>query len=156
MTVHIGPVGPEHAGEIMTVQRAAYLTEAQAHDVLDLPPLAETLDQIKASLELAFGAWLGPRLVGSIRGRVEGTRMQIARLSVAPDMQGQGIGKALLNALTEGRPDNVDTLWLIIGTRSFGNIRMYGNAGFVQTKTGVDEMNVPIVFMEKKVISRSG
>lgn len=158
MTIHIGPVDPLHAGELMTVQRAAYVAEARQNGVLSIPPLEETLDEIRASLALglAFGAWIGPRLVGSVRASVDGSRMLISRLSVAPDMQGQGIGRALLEAVSTARPDDVDLLWLVTGARSDGNVRMYVKAGFVQTRTGVDEMNVPIVFLEKKVISRSG
>ncbi|TWP51878.1 GNAT family N-acetyltransferase [Lentzea tibetensis] len=156
MTIHIGPVDPSHAGELMTVQRAAYVAEARQNGVLSIPPLEETLDEIRASLGLALGAWIGPRLVGSVRGRVDGSRMLISRLSVAPDVQGQGIGRALLEAITDARPDEVELLWLVTGARSDDNVRMYVKAGFVQTRAGVDEMNVPVVFLEKKVISSSG
>jgi putative acetyltransferase len=45
---------------------------------------------------LALGAWTGTRLAGSVRGRVDGDRMEVARFSVAPDLQGQGIGTALI------------------------------------------------------------
>src|SRR5690606_20531530 len=34
------------AGEVLTVQRAAYVTEARAHDDLDMPPLVQSLDQL--------------------------------------------------------------------------------------------------------------
>ena len=48
MTVHIGPLGPEHAGEVLTVQRAAYVTEAQRYGSPELPPLRESLDTLRA------------------------------------------------------------------------------------------------------------
>lgn len=156
MTIRIDRAASEHAGEIMTVQRAAYVDEARQNDVQVIPPLVETLDEIAGDLGFAFAAWDGPRLVGSIRGHLDGDRLKIARLSVAPDMQGRGIGKRLLAALVDARPDEVRLLWLVTGARSEANIRLYTNAGFVRTGTGFDEMNVPIVFLEQKVISRSG
>lgn len=38
------------AGELLTLQRAAYVTEAQAHDDPCLPPLVETLDDLRSVL----------------------------------------------------------------------------------------------------------
>jgi hypothetical protein len=43
------PAVPD-AGEILTVQRAAYLTEAQRYRNPYLPPLTETLDQVREVL----------------------------------------------------------------------------------------------------------
>lgn len=40
----------EHAGQVLTLQRAAYVTEAQAHDDLDLPALRQTLTDLQAEL----------------------------------------------------------------------------------------------------------
>ncbi|WP_326603631.1 hypothetical protein [Rhodococcus sp. PD04] len=38
------------AGQLLTLQRAAYVTEAQAHRDLELPPLTETLDELITQL----------------------------------------------------------------------------------------------------------
>ena len=38
------------AGEILTLQRAAYVTEAQGHNDTMMPPLTQTLDQLRAEL----------------------------------------------------------------------------------------------------------
>jgi hypothetical protein len=46
----ISAAGPQDAGEILTVQRAAYVTEAQLHDDPWLPPLTQTLDALVAEL----------------------------------------------------------------------------------------------------------
>lgn len=37
-------------GEVLTLQRAAYITEAQAHADLDLPPLRQSLAELSAEL----------------------------------------------------------------------------------------------------------
>jgi hypothetical protein len=66
--IRIAVVGPEHAGELITVQRAAYVREAQRYTA-HIPAAARDLAEIDASHVLVFGAWLGPRLVGSVRGR---------------------------------------------------------------------------------------
>ncbi|MCW3841272.1 GNAT family N-acetyltransferase, partial [Micromonospora yasonensis] len=102
--VTIAPAGVADAGEILTVQRAAYLVEAQRYRDLFLPPLTETLDEVRAALAgpaVVLAARLGPRLVGSIRARIDGDTAHVGRLSVAPDQQGRGIGGRRLRQARE-------------------------------------------------------
>ncbi len=152
MTIHIGPLAAAHAGEALTVQRAAYVTEAQHYDAPGIPPLTETLDELRTDLMsgvLALGAWVGTRLAGSVRGRVDGDRMEVARFAVAPDLQGQGIGTALLSAVESAAPPEVRTLWLITGATSEGNLRLYRKAGYEVVAETTDAAGVALVVLEK-------
>lgn len=156
MTVHIGPLAPTHAGEALTIQRAAYVAEAQQYNAPHIPPLTETLDELRADLAngvLAFGAWQGPRLVGCVRGRVGGDRMEVARFVVAPDVQGLGIGTALLDAVETAAPPEVRTLWLVTGATSEANLRLYSRSGYVVVGNRTDAVGVALVLLEK---ARSG
>lgn len=151
--IRIAPLREPDAGEAWTVQRAAYVSEAQLHDAPTIPPLVETLDEFRADIAdpevLTFGGWYGSRLVGSVRGRVNGSRMEVARYTVAPDMQGRGVGRALLAAVEGAAPDGVAVLWLTAGERSHGNHRHYRNAGYAKVADGVDPTGVGIIRMEK-------
>jgi ribosomal protein S18 acetylase RimI-like enzyme len=152
VTVHIGPLAPTHAGEALTVQRAAYVTEAQHYNAPHIPPLTETADELRADLEsgvLALGAWLGPRLAGCVRGRVDGDRMEVARFAVAPDLQGRGIGGALLAAVEAAAPAAVRTLWLVTGATSEANLRLYRKAGYEVVADTTDAVGVALVVLEK-------
>ena len=155
MNVHIGPIGAEHAGQVLTIQRAAYLAEARRYGAWDLPPLVETLEEIKKHLEdgtPAFGAFDGPRLVGSVRSRIDGERMEVARLAVAPDVQGGGVGRRLLEAISAQVPDHVRVVWLFTGAQSDENLRFYESAGFVRTREHLDAVGIRCVTLEQKVI----
>ena len=153
VAVRLGPLDPAHAGELLTVQRAAFVAEAQRNAAPDIPPLTETLDQVRAALTdpavLAVGAWLGARLIGSVRGRVAGDRVEVSRLAVAPDQQGLGVGRALLTELAARFPAGLRTAWLVTGARSAGNIGMYQRSGYRLVGEGVDAAGVPIVRLEK-------
>jgi ribosomal protein S18 acetylase RimI-like enzyme len=155
ITPRVAAVGPEHAGELLTVQRAAYVTEAQLYSAPDIPPLVEPLSAIVADIAapdvLVFGAWLGGRLVGSVRGRLAGELMEVARFAVAPDMQGRGIGRALLGALEAAVPAEVRTLWLGTGPVSAGNLRLYRNAGYELIGRRTDSAGVELVVLAKSI-----
>lgn len=154
--MQIGRPGPQHAGEVLTVQRAAYVTEAQRYDAPSIPPLLEPLAAIRADLAraddpqlVARAAWLGERLVGSVRGRIDGAAMEVVRFAVAPDVQGQGIGRALLAAVHAAAPPAVQRCWLVTGARSDDNLRFYAAAGYQATGTTLDEAGVRLTRMER-------
>jgi ribosomal protein S18 acetylase RimI-like enzyme len=151
-SVHIGPLRPAYGGEALTVQLAAYVIEAQRYGKPDLPPLVESLDALRADLESgrpAFGAWLGERLVGSVRGRPDGDRMQVSRLAVAPDLQRLGIGGRLLAALEAGAPPGVRTFWLVTGAQSTGPLALYRRAGYAVTGRDHDAAGVELAVLTK-------
>ena len=99
-TVDLVPLPPDAAGELLTLQRAAYVTEAQLYDDVRLPTLVQTLDDLVDELagSTCLAAVAGTRLVGAVRTRERDDVLHIGRLVVAPDQQGHGIGTRLLLA----------------------------------------------------------
>jgi GNAT superfamily N-acetyltransferase len=145
------------AGEALTVQYAAYLSEGRRYGTTEIPPLRESVAALAADLQRpevrAFGAWAGERLIGSVRLRGErigtgGACAELARFSVAPDAQGHGIGRALLERahaeLAAG-----DVTWLVTGARSDENLRLYRRAGYEETGRLVDSAGVELLRMER-------
>ncbi|MEP9381140.1 GNAT family N-acetyltransferase [Nocardioides sp. KR10-350] len=109
------------------------MQEAIINDDLKIPPLHETL----ADLEESIGTWdtyvvrKAGRLVGSVRGRlVNGDEWEIGRLMVAPDLQGGGLGRTLLEHIEAVAPSSVRLFWLFTGAKSERNHRFYKRAGF--------------------------
>jgi predicted N-acetyltransferase YhbS len=136
---------------VLAVQRAAFTVEAQLYDDPSLPPLQESREQLVADLHRSHGlvALDGDRVVGSVRVRVEGTSLHIARLSVAPDQQGRGLGTLLL-ARAESVAEAEEAL-LFTGHLSASNLRLYARAGYVeQRRVRVDE-RVTLVYLRKQL-----
>ena len=128
----IVPATPADVPEILVLQRACWVQEALANDSLAIPPLHESLDDVRADLE-RWSTWVvraGGRLVGGVRGRLEGTDWQIGRLMVAPDLQGRGLGRALLEHVQAVAHPDATTYSLFTGVHSADNQRMYRKAGF--------------------------
>lgn len=126
---------PADAGEILTLQRAAYVTEAQLYGDPYIPPLVESLEQVRAAIEAAvvLKAVEDGRIIGAVRGALSGTTCRVGRLVVAPDRQGGGVGTALLRALHERVPQ-ARAFDLFTGHLSEGNLRLYRRLGYRETR----------------------
>ncbi|SFJ82934.1 GNAT family N-acetyltransferase [Cellulomonas sp. KH9] len=130
----IRPVTVDDAGELLTLRRAAFVTEAQQYGDPNIPPLTQTLTELEEDLRaehvITLGGWLGHRLVGSIRVLVEGSKATLGRFAVAPDLQGKGIGTELLTAILPILPDGIEEVWVFTGRDSLQNIALYNKAGY--------------------------
>jgi tRNA (guanine37-N1)-methyltransferase len=75
----------------------------------------------------------GDRLVGSVRVRRDPrdpTTWQIGRLMVVPDLQGRGLGRALLAHAEALAPTDTSTLWLDAGADQPRLLRFCTKAGY--------------------------
>jgi tRNA (guanine37-N1)-methyltransferase len=120
------------AAELLTLQRACWVQEAQANDTLDIPALRESLADVEADLD-RWDTWVARsagRLVGSARGRLDGDVWHVGRLMVAPDLQGRGIGRQLLALIERVAPPEAASYSLFTGSRSESNLRRYRRAGY--------------------------
>ena len=149
----------EDAGELLTLQRAAYVTEAQAHDDVNLPPLMQSLDELVSELTqpnvTAFGLRDdSQRLVAAVRlhlSPADPHTAELGRLVVAPDMQGRGRGSRLLELVEERLPEQVTDLQLFTGERSLGNLRLYSRFGYRETHRTPAPGGYSLVHLEKRV-----
>ncbi|WP_256215530.1 GNAT family N-acetyltransferase [Nocardioides psychrotolerans] len=100
-----------------------------------IPALHESLDDVVAGLAGPDG-WTTVvvrshgRLVGAARGRLDGDVWDIGRIMVAPDLQGRGLGRLLLEHVQAIAPPAATSYALFTGERSVDNLRMYKKAGF--------------------------
>ncbi len=128
----IGVARDADAAELLVLQRCCWVAEAIANDTLDIPPLHESLADVRAWI----GEWTvltvrdGTRLVGAVRGRLVGDTWEIGRLMVAPDLAGRGLGRRLLEQAERLAPSETTTFELFTGARSARNIDLYERAGY--------------------------
>ena len=84
------------AGRLLRLQRAAYAQEAALIGDDRIPPLHETLEDLRnASLHWA-GAFDDDGLMGAVAWEETAEEVDIARLVVSPDRHRRGVGKALV------------------------------------------------------------
>jgi len=139
------------AGELLTLQRAAYVTEGRLHDSFDFPPLTDGL--AAAEKLITTTTFLVARRAGRLVGSVFGERYGddgwfIGRLMVAPDLQGAGLGRRLLDLIEDAAPPGTARSVLVTGARSAFNQAFYRRRGYVVVAEEV-RGSVPIVVMER-------
>jgi tRNA (guanine37-N1)-methyltransferase len=147
---------PGDAGELLTLQRACWVQEALANDSLaDIPPLHESLADVLGWMS-AWSTWVvrsEGRLVGAVRGRLEdgpaGPVWAIGRIMVAPDLQGRGLGRLLLEHIESLAPPEAASYLLFTGARSADNIRMYKKAGY-RVRSDVEAPPLAVVLTKSR------
>lgn len=123
---------PGDAGELLTLQRACWVSEMIANPGVEIPALTEGLEDVQGWNEVhtVLVAHRGGRLVAAGRGRLEGETWHISRLMVAPDLQGQGLGRWILEALEAAAPSGSRRFELFTGAGSARNLKTYRKAGY--------------------------
>jgi tRNA (guanine37-N1)-methyltransferase len=152
LLVKVLPTTEADAGELLTLQRAAYLSEAQAYDDFSIPPLQEQLEGVveRIAQGVVWKAVAGTRIVGSVHLAVEGSLGRINRLMVAPDWQGRGVGSKLLRVAEQTAPAEVTSYELFTGAESERNLQLYRNAGYREIRREPQTAKVELVLLAKR------
>ncbi|XHH08578.1 MAG: GNAT family N-acetyltransferase [Candidatus Bathyarchaeia archaeon] len=145
----IETANPNDAQEILSIQKLAFTVQAQLYNVYTLPPLLETLDEVKAAFQThtILKATIDGRIVGSVRFIEKDGTCFVGRLLVDPAFQNRGVGAELLRQIeclsTAGR------LELYTGYKSEKSLHLYRKLGYKEFKTGKDSAGITIIYLEK-------
>lgn len=138
------------AEAILQLQRAAYQSEAKLYNDFEIPPLTETLSQLRAlfASHVFLKATVDGKIVGSVRANIHNGSCHIGRLLVDPNYQNRGIGTQLL-AEIERKYQFCRRFELFTGIKSQKNIRLYEKAGYKAYKTQSVSNKLSLICFEK-------
>jgi GNAT superfamily N-acetyltransferase len=140
---HILRLDPADAGDYRTIRLKALETAPEAfgsvHAVEAARPLSDFAERLESSV--VFGAYAAGRIVGMAGFKQEtGPRDShkgfVWGYYVEPDMRGQGVGAALMEALIACAGDLVEQLTLAVVSTNGAAIALYRKCGF--TPYGVE------------------
>lgn len=137
--------------EILRLQKKAYISEAELYDDFTIPPLIQTLDEIKEEYKTnVFIKYVDKnQIIGSVRGlMIDSKTCYIGRLIVHPDYQNQGIGTRLMNKIEEIFNES-ERYELITGHISKKNLHIYQKRGYKIFKSEKLTGNLNLVYLEK-------
>jgi len=150
------------AEEILALQKLAYRSEAELYSDYGIPPMVQTLDEIRSEFNrqkfltlnsknvgsLILKAVIEKRIVGSVRAFSTGGTCFIGRLIVHPELQNRGIGTLLMKEI-EAQFRGCGRYELFTGMKSERNIHLYQKLGYRIFKDERVNDKLTMVFMEK-------
>jgi len=140
------------AEEILSLQKLAYRSEAEIYNDFNIPPLVQTLEEIKKDFGIQFllKAVMDEKIIASVRAHTKEGTCYIGRLIVHPDFQNQGIGTKLMVEI-EKIFSTCQRFELFTGARSERNLYLYQKLGYKIFKTAKITDQTTIVYLEKKI-----
>jgi len=140
------------AESILSLQKLAYRSEAEIYDDFTIPPLTQTLEEIKKDFEsqVFLKAVTDGRIIGSVRAFVKEGTCHVGRLIVHPDFQNQGIGTRLMGGIEEVFKE-AQRFEIFTGHKSERNLYLYEKRGYQSFKTIKANEKLTIVYLEKRL-----
>jgi GNAT superfamily N-acetyltransferase len=148
--VHIQTADPGDAVEILHLQRLAYHSEAAIYDDFSIPPLTQTLDEMRADLarQTCLKVTIDGHIVGSVRAHMKDGTCLVGRLIVHPDFQKLGIGTRLMHEI-EQVFGSAARFELFTGHLSERNLNLYRKLGYRPFRQERISEALTLVHMEK-------
>lgn len=135
---------PETARAVLKLQRSSYAVEAEIIGSWELPPLWETLEELRLSEEHFHGYFLEGSLAGAVSVKMSGNTLDIHRLMVAPECFRRGVAGAMLRHVEGG--GGWEKITVSTGSKNTPAKRLYLSNGFVEA---VEDEVVPGLFVAR-------
>jgi ribosomal protein S18 acetylase RimI-like enzyme len=140
----------DDAREILDLQKLAYQSEAEIYNDYTIPPLTQTVEEIRDDFEkqVFLKASMDGRIIGSVRAYLKEETCFVGRLIVHPDFQKQGIGTRLMHEIKRYY-SKTSRFELFTGNKSERNISFYQKLGYQVFKAETVTKDLQLLYMEK-------
>lgn len=139
---------------ILKLQYLAYQSEAILLDDFSIPPLKQTIDEIKQEYDRSIFLKAtddNNDIIGSVRAYVENNTAFIGKIIVLPAKQGQGVGTKLLFDIERRCP--AERYELFTSDKSVRNIRLYEYLGYVRFLEQKITDRLTFIYLEKYAVN---
>ena len=148
--MNIYKAGYDDLNEILQLQYLAYQSEAALFGTKDIPPLTQTIEDVRDEYNAGIVLKMvseDNKIIGSIRAKEEGNTVYISKLMIHPDYRRRGFGTRLLTEIENHYPGK--RYELFTSTRSSDNIRLYQTNGYQIFSQKALTEELIFVYMEK-------
>jgi ribosomal protein S18 acetylase RimI-like enzyme len=147
--VRLDLADPDTLRQLWNLQRASYAVEARLIGFDGLPPLHESLEQLRACDESFLGVRDGSKLVGAVGwARLPNGALDICRLVVHPVAHRRGVATVLLDALNSIEP--AELTLVSTGTANLPALALYRRRGFTPVGERQIAPGITITLLERR------
>ena len=141
----------DDAPEILALQKTAFQSEAEIYNDENLPPLQQTLDELRGDFDRKtfIKAVVNGKIIGAVHGQAADGSARVERLVVHPYFQHRGIGRHLMGEIEEAFP-GAKRFEVFTGEKSERNLDLYRKLGYQQFKTEPLTPAVKLVYLQKE------
>ena len=141
----------EDLEQILQLQKKSFYGQALIYNDFELPPLTQTIDNLRAEFKLKtfFKLERDHRIIASIRCYIEDNSLFIEKLIVDPDFQNRGIGTSVIREIENRYSHAVNKFALYTGDKSSRNLHIYKKLGYREIIREPTSHDFQLVFMEK-------
>jgi ribosomal protein S18 acetylase RimI-like enzyme len=137
------------AKRALEIQRLAYRIEADLIGFEGIPPLHESLEELRTSKESFLGYFVEGVLAAFVSYEISDSVLDIGRLVVHPDYFRQGIGQKLIRSLDETA--GIKTLIVSTGALNQPARKLYEGLGFTLIDEILLDAGVKIARYKKEI-----
>lgn len=140
------------AEEILKLQKTVYISEVKLHDDYSIPPVTQTLSEIKREFHTHtfLKVVREDKIIAAVKACEGNGTCYIGRLIVDKAFQNQGIGTMLLKKVEEGF-DHLKRYVLYTDKKNERSIRFYNKLGYEIFREQILNPKTTLVYLEKKV-----
>lgn len=149
--IRIRDARPDEAGEILRIQKEAFLPATRRYGDVRLPPLLETADDVLRDITrhlVLVATDSSGRILGSVRGKRRVGCVYVGRLVVDPEAQRHGVATALMLDLERRFPD-AECFKLFTGGLNEPGMGLYLKLGYIETRRERESELLEIVHLRK-------
>ncbi len=136
------------AEQIVDLQKKAYVMEAELIGFYDIPPLKDTVDDVKHCDEIFYGYYEDDVLAGLISYKLEEEVLDIYRVAVRPEYFRRGIARQMVEFIQTNNKGIRKTI-VSTGLKNQPAVSLYLKLGFKKVREVEVAHDVYIACFEK-------
>ena len=137
--------------EILQLQKKAFHGPALIYDDFNLPPLIQTIEDLKTEFKLKtfYKIIQDGQIIASIRCFIRDNVLFCEKLIVDPAFQNRGIGTSLMILIENKYADSVARYALLTGHKSERNLHLYTKLGYQEIGQEKISDDLKLIYLEK-------
>ena len=157
MIIKIEAATEQDLDQILHLQKKAFYGQALIYNDFNLPPLIQTIEDLKAEFRLKtiYKVEQDGKIIASIRCYIKDNTLYLEKLIVDPDFQNRGIGTKIMTEIERRYSSSVNRYALFTGHKSARNLHIYNKLRYKEIRQEAIRDDLKLIYLEKANAKRT-